>query len=247
MSRNFELACRIGEEQGTILPEPSSPFAVSAFLDEKRVNGVGYKASSPLQAEIQKLIQVLFLASANGPHHVVFCGVGADDGSGSVCVSVAKGLSNEVTGRVCLVDAKILGPTLQQSLDVEEDVFPFSDTIEQSGSIARQIDRNLWSVSAERLSSVRISNTAPMSSGVLELRKEFGYLIVHAPPLGTDTMAAVLGKVTDGVVLVLEANTTRRVTARSAKEALEAASVRLLGTVLNNRTFPIPEKLYRRL
>jgi Mrp family chromosome partitioning ATPase len=51
----------------------------------------------------------------------------------------------------------------------------------------------------------------------------------------------------DGVVLVLEANSTRRVTAKKAKQALEAANVRILGTVLNNRTFPIPEGLYRRL
>jgi Mrp family chromosome partitioning ATPase len=48
-------------------------------------------------------------------------------------------------------------------------------------------------------------------------------------------------------VLVLEANSTRRVAARKAKQALEASSVRVLGTVLNNRTFPIPEKIYRML
>ena len=35
--------------------------------------------------------------------------------------------------------------------------------------------------------------------------------------------------------------------ARKAKQALEAANVRVLGTVLNNRTFPIPEKIYRML
>ena len=31
------------------------------------------------------------------------------------------------------------------------------------------------------------------------------------------------------------------------KETLDAAGVRLLGTVLNNRSFPIPERLYKRL
>ena len=53
--------------------------------------------------------------------------------------------------------------------------------------------------------------------------------------------------VSDGVVLVLEANSTRRVAARKAQQAVEAANVRVLGTVLNNRTFPIPEKIYRLL
>jgi Mrp family chromosome partitioning ATPase len=47
--------------------------------------------------------------------------------------------------------------------------------------------------------------------------------------------------------LVIEANSTRRETTRKAKESLEAANVRLLGAVLNKRTFPIPEVFYRKL
>jgi Mrp family chromosome partitioning ATPase len=47
--------------------------------------------------------------------------------------------------------------------------------------------------------------------------------------------------------MVLEANSTRRITARKAKKTLEDGNVRVLGTVLNNRTFPIPEKIYRLL
>jgi Mrp family chromosome partitioning ATPase len=45
----------------------------------------------------------------------------------------------------------------------------------------------------------------------------------------------------------VEANHSRRDTVRHAKEQLEGAQVRLLGAVLDQRTFPIPEKLYRRL
>jgi len=47
--------------------------------------------------------------------------------------------------------------------------------------------------------------------------------------------------------LVVEANLTRREVARKAKESLESANVRLLGAVLNNRTFPIPETIYRNI
>jgi Mrp family chromosome partitioning ATPase len=48
-------------------------------------------------------------------------------------------------------------------------------------------------------------------------------------------------------VLIVEANRTRRETVRRLKEQLEAAQVRILGAVLDQRTFPIPEKLYRKL
>jgi protein-tyrosine kinase len=51
----------------------------------------------------------------------------------------------------------------------------------------------------------------------------------------------------DGVILVVEANSTRREMARTAKETFDDANVKLLGAILNNRTFPIPEALYRKL
>ena len=57
----------------------------------------------------------------------------------------------------------------------------------------------------------------------------------------------LISKWTDGVVLILEAHSTRRDTARRIKESLAAANARVLGVVLNNRTYPIPETLYSRL
>ena len=51
----------------------------------------------------------------------------------------------------------------------------------------------------------------------------------------------------DGIVLVLAAHRTRRVTARKVKEALEVSQARVLGTVLSERMFPVPEGIYRRL
>jgi Mrp family chromosome partitioning ATPase len=56
-----------------------------------------------------------------------------------------------------------------------------------------------------------------------------------------------LGRFADGIVLVLQSNATRREAALKAKESFEVASVRLLGAVLNKRTFPIPQNLYQRL
>ena len=41
--------------------------------------------------------------------------------------------------------------------------------------------------------------------------------------------------------------TTRRIAARKIKETLEAAEARILGTVLSDRVFPIPDRIYRRL
>lgn len=243
MSKNVEALYRIR----SIVDE--TPVSVPAILEGDRPHFSVAKFISPPHQEILKLVHVLFLSSANAPHHVMFCGVDTEDGSGTVCASAARALANEVSGRVCLVEANGRGPTLQSALNMDESVSSSSTSLVQHSSIARQIDRNLWLVSTAHLNPVGVSHggAEQMCSRLLDLRKEFSFMLVYAPALGADIMASVLGRVTDGVVLVLEANATRRASALRAKETLEAANVPLLGTVLNNRTFPIPEKLYRRL
>ena len=57
----------------------------------------------------------------------------------------------------------------------------------------------------------------------------------------------MLARNAEGVVLVLRANSSRREAARKAVRDLEAANVRVLGAVLNHRTFPVPESIYRKL
>ena len=62
-----------------------------------------------------------------------------------------------------------------------------------------------------------------------------------------DSETAIMGRLKDGVARVIEAHRTRRVKAQKAKEILQAANVKVLGTVLSERTFPIPEAIYRNL
>jgi Mrp family chromosome partitioning ATPase len=80
-----------------------------------------------------------------------------------------------------------------------------------------------------------------------ELLDEFEFVLINAPSVILDGTATLLGPLVDGVILVVEANSTHREVARKAKERLESANVRLLGAVFNNRTFPIPAAVYSRL
>ena len=78
-----------------------------------------------------------------------------------------------------------------------------------------------------------------------ELREEFDHILVSAPALARESEATLMGQLADGVVLIVRANQSRRDSIRQAKEQLEAAKVHVLGAVLDQRTFPIPERIYR--
>jgi Mrp family chromosome partitioning ATPase len=70
-------------------------------------------------------------------------------------------------------------------------------------------------------------------------------VLIDSPPLKTYSDGIALAQVADGLVLVLEANSTRREAAAKVAENLRAAQIKILGAVLNKRTFPIPEALYK--
>jgi len=80
-----------------------------------------------------------------------------------------------------------------------------------------------------------------------ELRNEFQFVLIDTPPLARAADAVTMGQLTHGVVLVLEAASTRRESAQMATATLRSANVPILGAVLNKRTFPIPDAIYKRL
>jgi Mrp family chromosome partitioning ATPase len=53
--------------------------------------------------------------------------------------------------------------------------------------------------------------------------------------------------VADGVVMVLQAEVTHREATRKTADAIRATGARVLGAVLNQRIYPIPQGIYDRL
>ena len=92
---------------------------------------------------------------------------------------------------------------------------------------------------AKAISDLAHKNPMAAAGGLLlkpsmgQLREEFDLIIVDAPPLAHYADAIALGRVADGVVLVIEAESTRRDSALAAVENLRSCDVRILGAVLN--------------
>ncbi len=207
---------------------------------------------SAVREEALKLVQRLFQPGQAAPKTVMFAAIGSQNGSSSLCAVIARLLAESVPGSVCLVEGNFRTPTLPEVLGVDNHC-GLSDALRQESAIkgfARQIGPdNFWYLSSGSLvqDSLNLLNGDRMKERVSELRKEFDYLVIDAPPLIAYADAMALGRLVDGVVLVLEANETRREAALQVTENLRASKIPVLGAILNNRTFPIPAALYKRL
>jgi capsular exopolysaccharide synthesis family protein len=255
MSRNFELLQRIGREQALYTTAPVAepePFAEQPVVFSGPVASPLAISAGELE-EFTKLVQRLFIMPGNeSPRSVVFAATEAGNGCSWVCARVADVLASQISGSVCMVDANLRRPGLHQQFSAENNV-GLSDALlrpDPVRSFARTVGRpNLWLVSAgsNTAEGQNLLATDRMRLRMSELKAEFDYVLIDVTALGEANDAVVLGSGSDGIVLVLKANSSRRESARKATQDLQNAKARVLGAVLNQRTFPIPESIYKKL
>lgn len=244
MSRNFELMTQIESEAD------EKDHRTQAPSDQPVERPAGAKDAGDAGGdEILRLVQNIFFSSnARVPRQVVFCGVDGENGSSSVCVSAGRTLAANTSRSVCLVDANLRSPRLPAFFGADSaGIFPGRPSSVRERCI--RVGDNLWLAGQDFLAddSCALPSVTRLKQLLAELSGVFEFVLIDAPGSGISGDAAILGQAADATILVIEANHTRRLAARKAKESLDASGVRLLGTVLHNRSFPIPRGLYQRL
>lgn len=259
MSRNFELLQKIGREQSlyatTTAEEPLHDVDPIHELEQPTVEPVGTRLQiEPVELEeITKLVQRMFLLQGSeSPRNVVFSGAESENGCSWVCARVGEVLASQVSGSVCLVDANLKSPGLNAQFGVENQN-GLADSLRSRESIRNFAQPlscpRLWLVTAGAAAEdgQSLLSSDRMRQRLTELKAEFDYVLVDTPSISSSNDAAVLGAAMDGLVMVLKANSSRRESAKTAIQDLRAAKVRVLGAVLNQRTFPIPQSIYEKL
>jgi hypothetical protein len=192
--------------------------------------------------QILGLVRRIFLSSGLPPvKQVVFSAAESNIDVAGICEQVAFALSRETPSQIALLDwdAEVGEKT---SLRVHSKNSPSI----KSGST--QLSSNLWRIQKNWGSQNCDSRPGRYrTSFLMELREEFEYTVITGPSAGISSEAALLGHITDGLILVVAAHSTRKATARKLKDTLQASQSRILGTILAERTFPIPQGIYRRL
>lgn len=245
MSKNLELLNQLEKERrnpvATYAPEP----------DITTPPGARPNVGTRTYDELNKLVQRLFLSGRTASRHVVFTGAGRSVGCTWICVHAAQVLCCQTARSVCVVDANMGSPGIREHFNVPNGA-GFADAMAQQDgpmhTFAQRAGSNLWVVSAGGSSAVDVVFPGPrVAARLLELSNQFDHVLVDGPPVAANSGFFALVTSAEGVVLVLKAGHTRRPAVRRAIEELETAGVRVLGVVLNQREYPIPEAIYKRL
>lgn len=209
-----------------LAPRPAPTWDLDRFAEE----------------QIRSLVRQVFSRSQLPTRQVVFTAVDSLADVQTLCRKVGETLAGTGTGDVAI--AGRFSPDEAAGLtDAREPGYGGAGKTLLK-SVSTRLHRNCWLLDAachvyDRGESLR--------AYLARIRDEFQYSILSALPAGESDEAIAMAQFSDGIVLALSAQHTRRAAARTIKEKFDEAHVRLLGTVLSDREFPIPQRLYRRL
>jgi len=153
---------------------------------------------------------------------------------------------------ILLVDANLNQPSVHRYFDIDVDN-GLGEILEQNCDWRKSVvpiqGSNLKIITAGKADtkSVELFSSDRFRTMVRQWRNHFRHVIIDSPPVLTSVEAMSVASVSDGVILVVCAGSTRWDSAQNAKRKLVATKANLLGVALNRQKMDIPDGLYGRL
>ena len=200
-----------------------------------------YPRSGAAEAFRTMRTNVEFADIDSGVRSLLVTSPATGDGKSTVAANLALAFA-QAGRRTILVDADLRRPAIHDFFDLSNGYgltsLIRSPEVIELGQVLRVIDEpNLRVLTSGPLppNPAELLGSNRMHSIVERLEAEADLVVFDSPPAGAVTDAAVISSLSDGTVLVVAAERTRRGAARSASEAVSRVGGHLLGVVLNRQ------------
>lgn len=154
--------------------------------------------------------------------------------------------------RVLLIDADLRRGRVAKYLGVDQKIGLAEILLDQ----AEPADA-LFNIDVENLTFVAAGSVPPNPAELLNsdrmqrflslMKSKFDHILIDTPPVISVTDAGIVGAQTDGIIMVIQAGRTQRGIVKRASELLHQAHSKILGHVLTNIEYHLPEYIYRYL
>ena len=231
MSAYFES---LNRREGASAPAPeAAPRPV-------RMRPVRRPVPGEMPREYRGLREKLLVAGGGKPlKTLVFAGCEGGEGGSEVVRDFAGALASSGLN-VLLVDSEGPAEAGEHAPDLEEAV-----------SRRRSLSASSWGKGkltvvqspAARADKERLFGSPEFASWLDVQHGTYDYVLLDAPPLLQSADATLMGRLCDGVVIMVQAEVTPRQALAEAREQLERAGVNVVGVVLNGVRNPVPKLL----
>lgn len=207
---------------------PTRPPALAAMGGSQSLAGEAFRSLRT---------SILFSAPGHAPRTLLITSSLPLEGKTFTAANLAAVMA-QTDPKVLLVDADLRRPSLHQIFGVAQEPglsnFLVGET--ETLPIIDTTAPHLFLVPGGRVppNPSELLHSPRMQEALTRALVRFGRIVIDSPPLLTFTDAAILATLTEGVLLVVKAQTVPRQAAIEAKNQLLEVKARLLGAILND-------------
>lgn len=186
------------------------------------------------------------------PTVIAFASANPGEGTSTMALNFSLAFALNSLRRVVLVDGHIGSPALHAGFGVTREN-GLMEVLRGERTLEEVLVKDPLSPLSFIPAGGAVDNPTPLYESpafvavLRELRERFDVIMFDVGPILRYPDMVVLTSKMDGVILVLQAESTKWEVAQHAKSCLERANVPVLGAILNRKEYFIPNMIYRLL
>ena len=180
---------------------------------------------------------LIYAQADEPPRVIVVTSPGPGEGKSTTCCNLGV-VMTQAGKRTLIIDCDFRKPVVHTFFELRN-LHGIVDVLVGERSL-----QEVWHEPLEGLKAVTVGplplNPAEVlgsrrfSEFVAGVREDFDYVLLDASPVGLVSDPAIIATQGDGVLLVLDAQRTRKVAVRQSVRSLNAVGANIIGTVMNN-------------
>lgn len=215
---------------------------------DSRLQGTGAGVSSSLvtfldpeglAAEAYRTLRtnLIYALVDDPPEVIVVTSPNPQEGKSTVCANLGVVLA-QADRNTLILDCDLRRPSLHTIFGLRN-VRGLVDVVaggREPGGVWQEPLANLKLITSGPIppNPTELLGSKRFSEFLSEIRREFDYVLLDAPPVGLVSDPSILASQGDGVLLVLDAQKTRKAALRQSRRSLEAVGAKVFGTVMSN-------------
>ncbi len=196
--------------------------------------------------------QIFIYMKVQNMKMIMFLSVNISKVNSAIAFNLSQCLSHNMGLNTLLIDANLTKPSLQTMLKIDEMpglVNMLEDAKMNIDEAVYTLDTNLkvMQTGTKSTGTTALINETKVLPIIKKLKNKFDVVFLDCTYMEKIPDIALLSSCVDGVVLVINEGKDHIQSTRSVLHNLKTNKATILGCILNNRTFPIPNWLYNRI
>lgn len=226
-----------------------SPRDIEDFLN---VAYLGFVPKKARLADYHDLgDQIYLLLQDKNAKTVMFSGAVEHEGVSAILANLASYFSHAGARKVLVIDTNLRKPSLHTAFKVPQ-ADGLTEIIEGKINLdkgTKKLSDNLYLISSGKISlnPATLLNSHAMIDILKTAKERYDIILLDSPAAVVSRDAFILSQRVDTVVISVNEGKTRRPVVKAVIDAFTRSKADIMGVVLNNRTFPIPQRLYNKV